>query len=297
MGLQMRPIALRIDNIRQSPGSLRAPFTTGQGYHPPFRSGRDFSRIKCFSCCQLGHTQARCPKPDSTLPYKPAGWNMQSDSQQHQNITPPQGNSIYTGTSPIPVWIQYIRAPFHLHPLIRHSVTQARTQISSNWLRRQAFCSVSGPDRYCTDRCVHNSDCWWFDCTRPLCCWGGVICLYQRHRPVSRWTGWIRWILNMWMIPSYIFQERDTGSSRDGSATIRSLVDAGSSVTAMSDYLYQTLVRAGAPVGVLRSTSRTLRGANGTPIGISGCSHCVVSFMGLQTEFSWAQMPSLELTR
>ena len=38
-------------------------------------------------------------------------------------------------------------------------------------------------------------------------------------------------------------------------------------------------------MGVLRSTSRTLRGADGTPIGISGCSHCMVSFMGLQTEF------------
>ena len=63
------------------------------------------------------------------------------------------------------------------------------------------------------------------------------------------------------------------------------LVDSGSSVTAMSDSLCQTLVCAGAPVGALRSTSRTLRGANGAPIGISGCSHCVVSFMGLQTEF------------
>ena len=79
---------------------------------------------------------------------------------------------------------------------------------------------------------------------------------------------------------------RDTGSSRDGSAIRLSfLVDSGSSVTAISNSLYQTLVRAGAPVGTLRSTSRTLRGANGTPIEISGCSHCVVSFMGLQTEF------------
>ena len=41
------------------------------------------------------------------------------------------------------------------------------------------------------------------------------------------------------------------------------LVDSELSVTAMS----------------------TLRGANGTGIGVSGCSHCVVSFMGLQTEF------------
>ena len=53
----------------------------------------------------------------------------------------------------------------------------------------------------------------------------------------------------------------------------------------MSDSLYQTLVQAGAPMGALGYTSRTLRGANGTEIGVSGCSHCVVSFMGLQTEF------------
>ena len=63
------------------------------------------------------------------------------------------------------------------------------------------------------------------------------------------------------------------------------LVDSGSSVTAISNSLYQTLVRAGASVGTLRSTSRTLRGVNGAPIGILGCSHCVVSFMGLPSEF------------
>ena len=53
----------------------------------------------------------------------------------------------------------------------------------------------------------------------------------------------------------------------------------------MSDSLYQTLVQAGAPVGALAYTSRTLRSANGTGIGVAGCSHCAVSFMGLQTEF------------
>ena len=52
------------------------------------------------------------------------GWNMQSDNQKHQNIAPPQGNSR------IPVWMQYIRAPFHLHPLIRHFVIQPGTRIS-----------------------------------------------------------------------------------------------------------------------------------------------------------------------
>ena len=67
--------------------------------------------------------------------------------------------------------------------------------------------------------------------------------------------------------------------------SVEFLVDSGSSVTAMSDSLYKTLVYAGAPVGTLGCTSRTLRGANGTGIGVSGCSNLVVSFMGLLTEF------------
>ena len=70
-----------------------------------------------------------------------------------------------------------------------------------------------------------------------------------------------------------------------GDHSVEFLVDSGSSVTAMADSLYQTLVRAGALVGALRPTPRTSCGTNGTPIGISGCSHCVVSFIGLQTEF------------
>ena len=63
------------------------------------------------------------------------------------------------------------------------------------------------------------------------------------------------------------------------------LVDSGSSVTAMSNSFYQTLVHAGAPLGTLQHTARTLRSANGTGIEVSGCSRCVVSFMVLQTEF------------
>ena len=54
---------------------------------------------------------------------------------------------------------------------------------------------------------------------------------------------------------------------------------------AMANTFYQTLVHAGAPLGVLGSTARTLRSANGTRISVLGCSHCVVSFLGLQVEF------------
>ena len=89
------------------------------------------------------------------------------------------------------------------------------------------------------------------------------------------------------MIRSCSSRALDTGSWRDGSAIIQwsSWLTRDRSVTAMSDSLYQTPVRAGAPVGALGYTSRTLRSANGTGIEVSGFSHCVVSFMGLQTEF------------
>ena len=70
-----------------------------------------------------------------------------------------------------------------------------------------------------------------------------------------------------------------------GDHAVEFLVDSGSSVTAVSRLLYQSLVLAGAPVGTLRGTTRTLCGANGTGIVVAGCSHCVVSFMGLLAEF------------
>ena len=63
------------------------------------------------------------------------------------------------------------------------------------------------------------------------------------------------------------------------------LVDSGSAVTAISHSFFNRLSEAGAPVGVLRSTTRRLCGANGSHIDISGCSSCVVSFLGLRTEF------------
>ena len=38
-------------------------------------------------------------------------------------------------------------------------------------------------------------------------------------------------------------------------------------------------------MGEIRPTNRRLRGANGSQSDILGCSFCVVSFLGLQTEF------------
>ena len=70
-----------------------------------------------------------------------------------------------------------------------------------------------------------------------------------------------------------------------GDHAVDFLVDSGSAVTDISRPFFNRLSEAGAPVGMLRPTARKLRGANGSQIEISGCSYCVVSFLGLRTEF------------
>ena len=87
--------------------------------------------------------------------------------------------------------------------------------------------------------------------------------------PVMHISGAGHWFLEGWI----------------GDHSVDFLVDSGSSVTAMSDIFYRTLVQAGAPVGALQITARTLRSANGTGIEVLGCSRCSVSFLGLRTEF------------
>ena len=90
MGYEMRPIARRLDAPRLTPDPRSSP---NKEYRSPFRP-RNYSRTKCFSCGQLGHTQVRCPKPDSSLPFRPAGWIDQSDGPQRRNVGSPQGNEI-----------------------------------------------------------------------------------------------------------------------------------------------------------------------------------------------------------
>ena len=93
--------------------------------------------------------------------------------------------------------------------------------------------------------------------------------LLHYEDPVMHISGAGHWFLEGWI----------------GDHSVEFLVDSGSSVTAISDILYKNLVHAGAPVGALQTTARTLRSANGTSIEVLGCSRCSVSFLGLRTEF------------
>ena len=78
MGYEMRPISRQTDAPRQQSGG-RPSVGQDRGFRPQPRTGRDYSKFRCFSCGQFGHMQTRCPKPDASLPYKPAGWFLQSE--------------------------------------------------------------------------------------------------------------------------------------------------------------------------------------------------------------------------
>ena len=78
--------------------------------------------------------------------------------------------------------------------------------------------------------------------------------------PVMHISGAGHWFLEGWI----------------GDHSVEFLVDSGSSVTAISDVLYGNLLQAGAPVGALQATARTLRSVNGTGIEVLGCSRCSV---------------------
>ena len=115
------------------------------------------------------------------------------------------------------------------------------------------------------------------ECTRPdtrstggrSVDWSDTIEDQPTEEAVLQISGAGHWFLEGWI----------------GDHAVDFLVDSGCVVTALSCKFYQALMSAGAPVGVLRPTVRRLRGANGSLIDILGCSSCVVSFLGLRTEF------------
>ena len=92
MGYEMCPIAGKPDAQRRPPGNRPSP-DQNRGFRPPARTGRDYSRIKCFSCGEFGHMQSHCQRPDSSLPFKPAGWHLQSDNRPPRDGNSSPGNS------------------------------------------------------------------------------------------------------------------------------------------------------------------------------------------------------------
>ena len=92
MGYEMRPISRQTDAPRQQPGG-RPPVDQDRGFRSQPRTGRDYSKFKCFSCGQFGHMQSRCPNPDASLPFKPAGWFLQSEGNQQRDGRNQTGNS------------------------------------------------------------------------------------------------------------------------------------------------------------------------------------------------------------
>ena len=99
--------------------------------------------------------------------------------------------------------------------------------------------------------------------------WSGSVDDQQPEEDIMQISGKGHWFLEGWI----------------GDHAVDFLVDSGSAVTAISRPFFDRLSEAGAPVGILRPTTRKLRGANGSQIEISGCSYCMVSFLGLRTEF------------
>ena len=125
MGYEMRPISRQTDAPRQQAGG-RSPVSQDRGFRSQPRTGRDYSKFRCFSCGQFGHMQSRCPKPDASLPFKPAGWFLQSEGNGQRDGRNQTENSPQTGTSPTLVYTCIIRPPFILQLLNHHGIHHHR---------------------------------------------------------------------------------------------------------------------------------------------------------------------------
>ena len=90
--------------------------------------------------------------------------------------------------------------------------------------------------------------------------WSESVDDQQTEENIMQISGTGHWFLQGWI----------------GDHAVDFLVDSGSAVTAISRPFFNRLSEAGVPVGVLRPTTRKLRGANGSQIEISSCSYCVV---------------------
>ena len=170
----------------------------------------------------MGHTQARCPKPDSSLPASSSP--IISDLHpEYSSASTYRGGSTTTSTT-------------------GHSV-----QLTSQVADIQTSATGGDPaDRFPIQDWEESTNTESLPVGRlpitPIITEDPLRC----EDPVMQISGTGHWFLEGWI----------------GDHLVEFLVDSGSSMTAMSDTFYQTLVHAGAPLGTLQNTARTQRKRN-----------------------------------
>ena len=128
---------------------IALPPDQNHGFRPPARTGRDYSRIKCFSCGEFGHMQSRCQRPDSSLPFKPPGWHLQSDNQ------PPRDGNNSQGNSPIDRDITHTGLyMLHSAPLSSSYITSTSTAQSKDIV----IIHTHPQSKTCTETCASFMD-------------------------------------------------------------------------------------------------------------------------------------------
>ena len=243
--------------------------------------------------------QSRCPQPDASLPFKPAGWFLQSDGRQQRDGDNQNGK--------LSLDRDLTLTGLHVH----HSTPIPPTCIKSSLDSSSPDSTIISihqqtPSHPETDASSANQDSQETQEVSPQDITDGTTAPHsvirttglgkERTRPARRSSGRsVDWSDTIEDQPTEEAALQISGAvpgrmdwrslSGLGICGDDHLVDSGSAVTALSCNFHQVLVRAEAPVGVLRPTARILRGANGSQIDILGCSSCVVSFLGLRTEF------------
>ena len=289
MGYEMRPISRRFDAPRQTPGSRQTP---NRDYRAPFKP-RDYSRTKCFSCGQLGHTQVRCQ--NRTHLFRSDQVDGSTGRTDLDGIVEHHHRETKYRPGPNPHWpVCHQIGPRFIHTC--HFISSSDTSFistsggisssalpagqSSLPLTRVADTQISTTGGDVAERTsLRNGGGSAVTESLPVEDTAEQFSVDEEEEvaddplhyedPVMHISGAGHWFLEGWI----------------GDHSVEFLVDSGSSVTAISDVLYGNLLQAGAPVGALQTTARTLRSANGTGIEVLGCSRCSVSFLGLRTEF------------
>ena len=236
----------------------------------------------------MGHTQVRCPKPDSSLPFRPDVWIDRSDGPQRRNGRNIGRDLTHTGL--------YVIDSDHASSLTvipdiqpensftsTHCVGSTTDLITGHSVQlptRVADIQTSATGGEITERIPIQVRRGSANTESPrvdddteqspvrdgeeltgtdfsLDVQPAVTSIryedpLQYEDPVMQISGTGHWFLKGWI----------------GDHSVEFLVDSGSSVTAMSDTFYQNLVHAGAPLGILQYTARTLRSANDTGIEV-----------------------------